>query len=150
MTLAPEKLTNSLPHPARNRHLRPSAALLLSLLTLFLAPALRADSDYYRHVFFDNSAPTSSYFYSLGHVSAPSQLALENGRVPVDTTTFFTPPNALRLDWLSTPGGDWEATIHVVNFRNRIPTLLGDTLFLWLYSAEPLAAADLPLIWIAV
>jgi hypothetical protein len=29
----------------------------------------------------------------------------------VDTTEFFTPPNALRLVWRSLPDGYWEATL---------------------------------------
>lgn len=123
--------------------------LVAMALLLPVCPTLRADSAYYQHVIFDNSLPASSYFYSSGQASAPSQLTLENGRLPVEMNTFFTPPNALRLDWLSSPNGDWEATIRIVNFRNRRPDLLGDTLFLWFYSAEPLHAEDLPLVWIA-
>jgi exo beta-1,2-glucooligosaccharide sophorohydrolase (non-reducing end) len=130
-----------------NRSLR--CWLLLAALSFFLSPALRADSAYYQHVVFDNSLPSSSYFYSSGHVSAPSKLALENGELPVDTGIFLTPPNALRLDWLSNPNGAWEATIRIVDFRNRRPDFLGDTLFLWLYSPEPIPADDLPLLWIA-
>jgi exo beta-1,2-glucooligosaccharide sophorohydrolase (non-reducing end) len=123
--------------------------VVLGTALLVLSPALRADSTYYQHIFFDNSLPSTNYFYSSGHVSAPSKLTLENGMLPVETGIFFTPPNALRLDWLSSANGDWEATIYVVNFRNRRPNFLGDTLFLWLYSSEPIPAGDLPLLWIA-
>jgi len=123
---------------------------VLGIAVLFgLCSAALADSAYHQHVVFDNSLPATSYFYSSGHVSAPSKLTLENGRVPVEANTFFTPPNSLRLEWLSSPNGDWEATIRIVDFRNRRPNFLGDTLFFWLYSTEAISATDLPLLWIA-
>jgi hypothetical protein len=113
---------------------------------LLLSSGLRADSDYYRHVFFDNSLTSTSYFYSQGHVSPPSKLALENGRLPVETSIFFTPPTALRFEWLSSPNGGWEATIRLVEFRNRQPGFLGDTLFFCVYAPQPISASDLPLL----
>ena len=57
---------------------------------------------------------------------------------------FRTPPNALRIEWQSAPGGTWDAQIHLVNFPNRYPELSGGTLYFWMYSPEPIAAADLP------
>ena len=57
---------------------------------------------------------------------------------------FRTPPNALRIEWQSAPGGTWDAQIHLVNFPNRYPELSGGTLYFWVYSPEPIAAADLP------
>jgi hypothetical protein len=118
-------------------------------IALVFSPAARADSNYYRHIFFDTSLTSGSYFYSLGHVSAPSKLALENGKVPVENAIFFTPPNALRFEWQSNANGGWEATVRVVDFRNRHPVFLGDTLFFWVYSPEPISAAALPLLWVS-
>ena len=119
------------------------------VIALVYSPAMRAHSDYYRHIIFDASLTTYSYFYSLGHVSAPSKLALENGKVPVENAIFFTPPNALRFEWQSNANGGWEATVRVVDFRNRYPVFLGDTLFFWVYSPEPISAAELPLLWVS-
>jgi hypothetical protein len=106
----------------------------------------RADTDYYRRQFFDNSITSDAYFYSAGKPSAPSSLLLINGNLPVETKTFFTPPNALRLEWQSTPGGGWDAEIEVVKFRNREINFPGDTLYLWCFSAQGIAEKDLPLI----
>jgi len=119
------------------------------VIALVYSPAMRAHSDYYRHIIFDASLTTYSYFYSLGHVSAPSKLSLENGKVPVENAIFFTPPNALRFEWQSNANGGWEATVRVVDFRNRYPVFLGDTLFFWVYSPEPISAAELPLLWVS-
>ena len=47
----------------------------LAAAWLFLSLPLRADSNYYRHIFFDNSLTAGYYFYSQGHVTPPSKLA---------------------------------------------------------------------------
>jgi exo beta-1,2-glucooligosaccharide sophorohydrolase (non-reducing end) len=105
-----------------------------------------ADTEYYRHTFFDNSDTPDSYFYSVGEAVAPSNLELRDKKVPVDSNIFFTPPNALRLAWESNPGGAWELQLRVVEFRNREILFYGDALFLWCYSPTPIAAQYLPVI----
>ncbi len=115
---------------------------LLAALSLF-APSARA-SDYFRHVIFDNSLTTDTYFNSRGSANGPSYLEVRNGRLPVETTTFVTPPNALRLQWESKSDGGWEAEVRVDGFRNRNPELSGRNLYLWLYAPAAIAAGDLP------
>ncbi len=117
-------------------------AAVIALLPL--APLAHAASDYYRHVVFDNSLTTDSYFYSRGQSSGKSFIEQKNGRLPVETATFLTPPNAIRLQWQSAPGGGWSAEIAAADIRNRLPGLAGRNLFLWIYSTEQIAAADLP------
>jgi hypothetical protein len=119
---------------------------LLATLVLLAAPASYGNTEYYRHTFFDNSLTTDSYFYSSGHASAPSSLALQKGKLPVENKVFLTPPNALRLEWQSQPGGSWEAEVHIVNFGNRLPELVGRNLYLWCYAPQAMSAADLPLV----
>jgi hypothetical protein len=104
------------------------------------------DTNYYRHSFFDNSITRDAYFYSHGKPSAPSTLELVDGKLPVETQNFYTPPNALRLKWQSAPGGGWDAEITVVNFRNREINFLGDTLYVWCFATQQTTAKDLPLI----
>ncbi|MGA7968680.1 MAG: glucoamylase family protein [Terriglobales bacterium] len=114
------------------------------LSLLLLCSFASADTEYYRHIFFDNSLESDAYFYSEGRASAPSLLELVNKKLPVSHDIFFTPPNALRLTWTSVPEGGWEAGIRIVNFRNRQPGFSGDVLYLWCYSVEGISAADLP------
>jgi hypothetical protein len=109
-----------------------------------LAPTAAARADYFRHVFFDNSHQLSRYWHSSAAFTSPSVLHSAGDRLPVDSTRYRTPSNALRIEWQSAPGGTWDARIHLVNFPNRHSELAGNTLFLWLYSPEPIAAADLP------
>src|SRR6266404_3610846 len=121
------------------------AALFTAALFASLNVA-HADTEYYRHTLFDNSLTQDAYFYSSGKASAPSSLELVNGKLPVETQTFYTPPNALRLKWQSAQGGGWDAEVRVVNFRNREINFLGDTLYLWCFAAEEIPAKDLPFV----
>ena len=113
---------------------------------LSLCPAVSADTEYYRHVFFDNSNTPDAYFYSQGKAVEPSLLELRDNRAPVDSRFFLTPPNSLRLAWQSKPGGSWELQVGIVEFRNRELLLYGDALFLWCYSPSAIPAENLPLI----
>src|ERR1700685_2613298 len=94
------------------------AVRLFLCLPLLCLPAL-ADGDYFNHVVFDNSITPDNYYYSDGRSIFPSTLDLRDGRIPVDTKTFFTPPNALRLQWHSGAGGSWDAEVRAVSIRNR-------------------------------
>jgi exo beta-1,2-glucooligosaccharide sophorohydrolase (non-reducing end) len=129
----------------RNRRYRLAILLLATLLPCFCFGA----DDYYRHSYFDNSLTRDSYFYSSANATAPSVLVDRDGRLPIDTRIFFTPPNALRLEWQSLAGGGWQAAVHMVDFRNRYPGFEGDTLSFWLFTSEAIAGADLPLLTLA-
>jgi len=117
---------------------------LIATLALLLPSILPAQTAYYRHAVFDNSQQPDYYWNSSAVATAPSTLEQQNWRLPVETKNFLSPPNALRLHWRSEPGGGWDAEIHLVNFRNRLPELSGQTLYLWLYAPQGIAAADLP------
>jgi hypothetical protein len=112
---------------------------------LLLPFSLYGNTDYYRHAYFDNSL-TSDFTSTVGPAVLPSSLEQKDGRLPVETKTFFTPPNALRLEWQSQPGGGWEAEVRLVDFRNRLPGLAGDNLYFWCFSPQAISAADLPLV----
>ncbi len=135
---------------ASNFQLLPSALLITSrsvcfaaLLMLLTVPA-HADTAYFQRTFFDNSLTGESYFYSKGKPSSPSTLDLVGDKLPVDTRTFSTPPNSLRLQWTSKPQGGWEAEVLLYEWRNRDVYFPGDTLFFWCYAPEAIQPADLP------
>src|SRR5450432_4816348 len=106
--------------------------------------AVSANTDYYRHIVFDNSLTGDFYFYSAGYSNGGSFLEQQDHRLPVETKNFLTPPNALRIQWQSQPGGGWEAEVRVVNFRNRFPGFSGHNLYFWCFSSGAIAADDLP------
>ncbi len=103
-----------------------------------------AQSDYYRHVVFDNSQQLQLDWHSSASATMPSTLTGVAHHLPVESAIFRTPPNALRLEWRSEVNGGWNAEIHPVNFPNRFPEFSGHALFLWLYAPEAIAGADLP------
>jgi len=121
---------------------------VLGFLLLVAGPGVAgraaAQSDYYRHVFFDNSNQREVYWPSSAAQTAPSELRSVGWRLPVESTVFRTAPNAIRIEWQSAPGGSWDAQIQFVSFPNRFPDFVGGTLFFWVFSPEPIAAADLP------
>ena len=118
---------------------------MFALTILFaIATASTADTLYYHHVFFDNSLEHDAYFYSSGNASAPSTLNLIHGKLPVETKFFYTPPNALRLEWTSARSGGWDARIDVMRFRDREINFIGGNLFFWCYSPDGIPARALP------
>jgi hypothetical protein len=137
------KLTPST--PARECAVRSAVRFLFLILIALPSYAVTA-TDYYNHVVFDNSITPDYYYYSSGRSVFPSTVLLQSGSLPVEKKSFFTAPNALRLQWNSAPGGSWETEVRVVSMRNRATNFQGDTLFIWCYSPEAIPAAGLPFI----
>lgn len=108
------------------------------------AATARADQNYSQQVFFENSLSPGSYFYSDGKSNAPSRLRLLDGKLPIETGTFISAPNALALEWQSEPAGGWTAELHLYQWRDRIINFPGADLWLWMNSAEGIDAKDLP------
>ncbi len=50
-----------------------------------------------QHELFQNSESQHAHFYGEGTVSAPSTLDLIAGKLPVETSSFHSAPNSLRL-----------------------------------------------------
>lgn len=118
--------------------------MALLLLAVVAPGALRADQNYSQQVFFENSLSPGDYFYSHGKVTAPSTLTLVRGKLPIETTTFVSGPNALVLQWRTMPQGGWDAAIHLYQWRNRDIDFPGQNLYLWLNAPDGLRARDLP------
>lgn len=102
------------------------------------------EASYFNRVLFDNSLPDHSYFHSQGSQVKPSQLELVDGRFPVTSQNFKSPPNGLRLAWCSRPGGDWRLTLKSVDRYGRRFEFRGDILSLWCYADEGLQASESP------
>lgn len=113
---------------------------------VFLAARALGASDYYKHILFDNSVTADSYYYSGGGVTSPSTLKLNAGLLPVESKVFFSPPNALRLEWQSRLNGSWHAEVRVVDIRNYDRDFVGDALYFWCFSPKEISASALPLI----
>ncbi|HYZ87104.1 MAG TPA: glucoamylase family protein, partial [Bryobacteraceae bacterium] len=113
------------------------------VLVSWLAASGQPTSSYYRHTIFDNSLTHDRHWYSGGYVSEPSTLQTVEKKLPVDREVFLTPPNSIRIERKGSPGGSWEAELHLDRFRNR-PLLEGDTLRFWVFAKEETPEDQLP------
>jgi hypothetical protein len=119
------------------------AALVMVLL--LGASAALAQTEYDRHVAFDNSIPHGAYYHSEGSAVPPSELELAGGKFPVEETECVSPPNCLRLRWRSAQGGDWRMAISVQRHSGRLP-LEGTVLSLSVFADAPITADGSPLV----
>ncbi|MHB1688327.1 MAG: glucoamylase family protein [Ignavibacteriaceae bacterium] len=101
-------------------------------------------SSYDNHVFFDNSLTDTAYYYSAGEVIKPSGLETIRGKIPVGNKIFFTPPNCLKLKWVSRTGGDWYMKINADRWRGRDISFIGDTLKMDFFSHKEIPGEVLP------
>jgi len=135
-------------NPQKNIFCRNAATFQTAILLLICVHTARADQHYDQHysqeVFFDNSLAPDAYFHSHGTISAPSTLKLINGKLPVETAEYISGPNALELTWQSAPNGGWDAELNVSQWRNRQIDWAGKTLYLWVWSKDAVAGAELP------
>ena len=105
-----------------------------ALLGATVAVPLGHAQTWQQHEFFQNSESSTAYFYSGGNVSGASKLELIDKKLPVDTSSFISAPNSLRLAWQSVPNGSWDVEIRLPNWPNRYIDFAGDTLYLWINS----------------
>jgi hypothetical protein len=117
---------------------------LLLLAFVIDGTLARADQNYSDQVFFENSLSPRSYFYSSGKLTPPSTLELIDGKLPVESGTFVSGPNALKLQWESAADGGWSAELKLYEWRNRTLLFPGTKVYLWLYAERGIRAADLP------
>jgi hypothetical protein len=112
----------------------------------FIAAGTRAhaDQNYSDQVFFENSLSPGDYFYGRGKVSPPSTLELIGEKLPVESEAFISGPNALKLQWKSEADGGWSVEVKLYEWRDRTRLFSGTKLFLWIYAAQGIRAADLP------
>ena len=85
---------------------------LLKLLScIIICRNSHAQEPLHDKVFFANSLMKKNYYYSEATYTSPSWIKNENKKVPVSGTVFFTPGNALELNYVSADRGRWEAKI---------------------------------------
>lgn len=127
--------------PPRSLRLAPCALFLAATTAFAVAPLDR-------HMLFTN-APTNTGGYSHTKTMsvAPSTLEVTDGRVPIATDRFVSPPNALKLHWKSATGGDWNVKLSQPGRDWRKFGLIGDTLAFWCWSDTELTELNSPLLF---
>lgn len=123
--------------------------LLLAAITTFVtSTALAQPPRYDRHVIFDNSLAEGGYDASNSYLVAPSRLETFRDKFPIERDHFVSPPNGLRLQWRSAPGGDWRMTLEIPRRYARAFAFEGDALTFWCFADAEITRANSPRVFL--
>jgi len=141
---------NALSAKRRSSHRTPNWQKIASTFLAFalLATLAVGQTFYDRHVIFDNSLPDGGCDSSHSYVVAPSTLETSDGKFPVATEHFVSPPNSLRLKWKSAVGGDWQMTLEIPRRYARPFKFEGDALTFWCLSDFEITAENSPRVFL--
>jgi hypothetical protein len=127
-----------------NTHPRAVVAAILALAFCLGAATAHAAGIRY----FGDSTDTTFYDTSWGNRSGGSWVDLaQTSHFPVDPRHPFLGGNALRLSWLSAPGGDWAVTAAAPGW-SAYDTSPYDSLVVMAWGASAVAASELPMIFL--
>lgn len=87
--------------------------------SLLICQQLNAST--YPEVLFENSLMPKSYYYSISTFEGKSWINHMNGHLPVSDSIFFTPGNALLLNYISSEDGMWSTNIRYDNDNGYLP-----------------------------
>ncbi|MBL7697375.1 MAG: hypothetical protein JNK79_04435 [Chitinophagaceae bacterium] len=122
---------------------------LLFLFLTFSIPALAQEPPYDKQ-FFENSQMRGSYFYTAASYKSPSWIKNVSGKLPVSDSIFFTPSNALHLQYVSHEKGSWQARLLFRETRGQDFFTPATKLVFRLYIASSTLAKELPSIGVAI
>ena len=105
-------------------------ALVLLTLTSFLSVA--QERPYFK-VFFENSKFDDAFFDSKVEYSGSSWIENVQSKIPVSKRHILTPKNSLKLNYISSEGGDWSAIVKYDKIRGMDFFKSADHLSLWIY-----------------
>lgn len=88
-------------------------------IALLLSAGIQAAERPYDYIFFENSLMKGDHFYSEARYTSPSWLENSRHHLPVTDAVSFTPGNALKLTYVSAPGGDWYGEIQYCPVRGN-------------------------------
>jgi hypothetical protein len=85
---------------------------------------------------FENSLMDKSYFHTQVEYSGASWVKNIQGKLPVSDAIFFTPGNALELQFVSSPKGKWTAAVQYHQLRGIDDFKDADQLSFWLFARQ--------------
>ncbi|MCB0434181.1 MAG: hypothetical protein KDD18_14760, partial [Mangrovimonas sp.] len=117
--------------------------LYIGVLLLF-ANLISAQEIPYVKVLFDNSSMPNSYFYSKVSFEGNSWVKNEGNKLPVSSKIFFTPKNALLLEYNSAEKGNWKVSIAYHNIRGLNYFQKAENLSFWIFFPSTVDVKSLP------
>jgi exo beta-1,2-glucooligosaccharide sophorohydrolase (non-reducing end) len=94
-------------------------AKVLTGVLFFYSALGMAQEPLYDRIFFENSPMAKSFFYSKTEYTSPSWVQNVSGKLPVSDSIFFTPGNALQLNYKSAMKGMWAVNIQFKEIRGQ-------------------------------
>jgi hypothetical protein len=119
--------------------------IYLKLFLLLMLVSLQVSASSYPEVLFENSLMPKSYYFSESNASGNSWINHMNGHLPVSDSVFFTPGNALLLNYVSGNSGNWKTTIHHNNELGYLAKR-NDLLTFKIFANSDTKIAELPVI----
>lgn len=107
-----------------------------------MCTASQAQEPAYDHTFFVNSRMDGNYFYSKTNYQSPSWIKNIQQKLPVSANVFFTPGNALQLQYINGNKGTWSAQIFQNVMRGQDIIKEGQWLFLHINIASTNTTAE--------
>src|SRR5688500_17319426 len=125
-------------------------SLMLTISIVFFAAIACTQEPFYDRIFFTNSPMDKSYFYTETEYTTPSWVKNVSGKLPVSDSIFFTPNNALRLNYISRTKGKWKARLLYKSIRGQDYFVPATRLVFRLFVSSATSADELPAIGIAI
>lgn len=122
----------------------------LTILFFWWAVFASAQEPRYDRVFFDNSAMSKSFFYSEAVYTSPSWIKNVSGKLLVSDSIYFTPGNALQLQYVSRPNGKWQASLLYKSIRGQDHFSSATNLVFRLFVSSATSVDELPAVGIAL
>ncbi len=117
---------------------------MLLLSACFISVKTDAQQVAYTKVLFSNSPMPRSFYYSEATYRLPAWIQNSQHKVPVSDSIYFTPGNALELNYISASKGDWQAKILNHDIRGVDSFLSATHLVFRLYIASDTKPEELP------
>lgn len=109
--------------------------VIISFLWVSLESSGQSPEREYDYLFFENSIMPGYYFFSEVGYTDNSYVRNINGKLPVSEEVFFTPPNALFLEYTNGEGS-WEASVDFERIRGNEFFKNLDYLSVWIYAGN--------------
>ena len=123
----------------------------LALIILITAwHQARAQEPLYDNVVFENSRMSGSYYYSSATYSSPSWIKNIQQKLPVNDFLFFTPGNALELQYVNGSKGSWKASISKPFVRGQDFIRPGTRLCMKIFVQSAGSPAGLPFVQVSL
>src|SRR5688572_19002411 len=96
----------------------------------------------YTYSIFTNSRMSGDYFFSKATAKGGSFIRNINGRLPLSERIYFTPGNAILLEYSNSRTGNWQATLFRQQIRGQDHFKPAEFLSFWIHPQTQVGSAS--------